>query len=247
MAECHTFPIDEVRRANRRAAEAACIDRHVAPVAGTRDPTPVLASFDCLRVKPGWKLLAYLMGGGIGAESQVVAVPADFDPANAEREPVADRPRDDDRPYVGGGPEIDLGLAAKARRRFMRAVDGDGSPWSYLCASRAMRQLLDYAAWWHALYEHDWFEHVILAKWPPPSSALSEPVVGYFVGEQPGLWRPAVWVGARSTTVRMYTYRPATANPEGVWMHEDRYEAGSCDPTLTRTLIAVGRPATYVY
>jgi hypothetical protein len=109
-----------------------------------------------------------------------------------------------------------------------------------------VRGLLDYAAFWHALYEHDWFEHVILAQWPPPSSLLAEPA-GEFEGEQPGFWRPAVWVGAGSTTVRMYSYRPARANSEGVWMHEDRYEAGRYDPALTRTLIAAGRPPTILY
>ena len=144
MAECYTFPIDEVRRAKKRAAEAARIDRHVDPVAGTLDPTPVLASFGCLGVKPGWKLLAYLMGGGIGAESRVVAVPTGFDPVDAELEPVADRP-EDDRPYADGG-VFDLRLPPQARERFMSAVDGDGTPWSYLCASLAVRQLLDYAA-----------------------------------------------------------------------------------------------------
>ena len=246
VAECYTFPIEEVRRAKRRATEAARIDRHGEAVAGTLDPTPVLESFGCLSVQPGWKLLAYLVGGGIGAESRVVAVPAEFDPADAALELVGDRLGDGERPYVDGILDFDLRLPPEARPRFMSAVDGDGSPWSYLCASLAVRQLLDYAAFWHALYQHEWFEHLILAKWPPPRSALSEPA-GDFEGEQPGLWRPAVWVGGRSTTVRMYTYRPARANPEGVWMHEDRYEARSYDPTLTRTLIAPGRPATILY
>jgi hypothetical protein len=246
VAECYTFPIREVRRAKGRAAQAAQVDRGVEPVAGTLDPTPVLESFGCLRVKPGWRILAYLVGGGIGAESRVVAVPADFDPVATDPEPVADRPGNDDRPYVDSYLDFDFRLPPEAHRRFMSAVEGDGSPWSYLCASLATRELLDYAAYWHALYEHDWFEHLILAQWPPPSSALAQPA-GDFEGEHPDLWRPAVWVGARSTTVRFYTYRPATANAEGIWMHEDRYEAGSYDPGLTRTLIAPGRPATIRY
>jgi hypothetical protein len=246
VAECYTFPIREVRGAKRRAARAARIRDGVEPLAGTLDPTPVLESFGCLRVRPGWKLLAYLMGGGIGGESRVVAVPTEFDPVGAELAPVADPPSDADRPYSGSNLDFAVSLPLQARRRFMSAVEGDGSPWSYLCASLAVRQLLDYAAYWHALYEHDWFEHLILAKWPPPGSALQEPAGG-LEGEQPSLWRPAVWVGRRSTTVRMYTYRPARANPEGVWMHEDRYEAGSYDPELTRTLIAAGRPATIQY
>ncbi len=246
VAECYTFPIGQIRGAKRRAAQAARIDRAVEALADTLDPTPVLESFGCLRMRLGWKLLAYLVGGWLGGESRVVAVPTDFDPVGAELASAADPPSDADRSYSGSNLDCAVGLPLQARRRFMSAVEGDGSPWSYLCASLAVRQLLDYAAYWHAFYEHDWFEHLILAKWPPPGAALQEPA-GDFEGEPPGLWRPAVWVGRRSTTVRLYTYRPATANPEGIWMHEDRYEAGSYDPELTRTLIAAGRPATIMY
>lgn len=258
MAECHTFPMGDVRRAKERAARAARIDRDIEPVAGTLDPTAVLESFGCLHVKPGWKLLAYLWGDHLGAEARVVAVPAEFDPVGAERLPGgeglddlpgpgdAESAENDPRPYVENPIDSAFWLPLESKRRFMSAVDGDGSPWSYLCASLALRQLLDYAAFWHALYEHDWFEHVILAGWPPPRSALREPA-GDYDGEEPGLWRPAVWVGHGSTTVRFYTYRPATAVDEGVWMHEDRYEGHAYEPEVTDTLIAAGRPATILY
>ncbi len=247
MAECFTFPIERVRRANRRAQEAARVDRPAAPRGGTVDPSPVLRSFGCLQMKPGWKLLAYLMGDHLGGESRVVAVPADLDPHGAALAPVTDRADDADRLYLDDGAwERDLRLPPKARRRFMTAVDGDGSPWSLLCGSLAVRVLLDYAAWWHALYAHDWSQHVILARPTPPRSLVEEPA-WVFEGDMPGLWRPAVWVGRSTSTVRFYTYRPPWANSEGVWMHEDEYEHGSCDPQMSRVEIAAGRPSTIMF
>jgi hypothetical protein len=247
MAECFTFPIEDVRAAKKRAARAARIGPNVEPVAGTLDPAPVLESFGCLRLKPGWKLFAYLLGEQIGGESRVVAVPADFDPEGAVLESVGARPRSADRPYSEDGVwERDLRLPRPARRRFMSVVEGDGSPWSVLCASLAVRALLDYAAWWHALYAHDWDDHIILARSGPPRSLLHEPA-WVFEGDPPDLWRPAVWVGRSSNTARFYTYRPAAANPEGIWLHEDLYQPGSVDPEISRTSIAQGAMAMVMY
>ena len=58
MSERFAFPIADIRRAKERAAAAARIDRDIELVAGAIDPTPVLESFGCLRVKPESKLLA---------------------------------------------------------------------------------------------------------------------------------------------------------------------------------------------
>ena len=211
------------------------------------DPTPVLESFGCLRSKPGWKLLAYVLGDRLGGESRVVAVPAEFDPESAVLESVTGRPPDDDRPYVDDGPwGRVLQLPPVARRRFMTAVEGDGSPWSLLCASLAVRVLLDFGAWWHALYAHDWSQHVILARAAPPRSQIEVPA-WQFEGEVPDVSRPAVWVGAATSSVRFYTYRPPWANSEGVWMHEDMYERDCYDPKMSREEIATGRAPTILF
>ena len=70
------FPVAEFRRANDCATKLARFGYGDIPKDLTLDPTPVLASFGCLRVKPGWKLRAYLSGrGGLGDESTVVALP----------------------------------------------------------------------------------------------------------------------------------------------------------------------------
>jgi hypothetical protein len=245
MSERFTFPIADIRRAKQRAAAAARIDRDVAPVAGTIDPTPVLESFGCLRVKREWKLLACLMGDHLGSESRVVAVPAGFDPATgmATREPVVARPKGMDEPYAEYVWDEGLLLPPVAVRRFMTAIEGDGTPWSYLCASLAVRQFLDFAAFWHALYQHDWHEHIILAAWPPPRSLLKEPSWG-FEGRAPLSWRPEVVVARDHVIVRIHTYRAPFANSEGVFLNEDRYALGSYDPVMKRIVEAEGRPAT---
>ena len=216
MSERFTFPIADIRRAKKRAAVAAQIDRDIEPVAGTIDPTAVLESFGCLRVNPEWKLLACLMGDHLGSESRVVAVPADFDPATgmATREPVSARSPGVDEPYAEYVWDQHLLLPLVAVRRFMTAVEGDGSPWSYLCASLAVRQLLDFAAFWHALYQHDWYEHVILAAWPPPRSLLEQPSWEW-EGRAPLSWRPEVVVARDHVIVRIHTYRSAVRQQRG--------------------------------
>ena len=46
---------------------------------------------------------------------------------------------------------------------FMEAIDGDGKPWSYLCASLLARELAEFGAMWHGC---GWSEHAILGENP---------------------------------------------------------------------------------
>ena len=61
------------------------------------------------------------------------------------------------------------------------------------------------------------------------------------------LSRGEVVVDAGCVTVRLLTYRPPTAVAEGVWLHEDRYEAGSYDPVLSRELVERGQARRWYY
>jgi hypothetical protein len=123
----------------------------------------------------------------------------------------------------------------------MAAVDGDGTPWSYLCASLAVRQLIDFGAWDHGVLKHDWAQHRVVARWPQIQPSPWRLEAGATLAAE----RPCVTVDSDSVTARFYTHCPPWAKAESVWRHEDRYRAGSFDPLMTRTLLAIGRPGRF--
>lgn len=126
MSERFMFPVAEIRSANARAAKLAVLDYGGIPEGLTLDPTPVLESFGCLRVTPGWKLRAYL-SGGLNSESRVVALPEDYVAAadelqrrrrrNAWRRPAPAPPRPPGRASLGRrGRLFDLACAEHTPR-----------------------------------------------------------------------------------------------------------------------------------
>jgi len=238
------FPIGKIAAIRNKARCAGQSDfKESAP---EPSPSDVVAAFPDLRISPGWTLTAHFAGDQLGHESRVLAAP----PAG-EAERLSDiRPAE--RPGYFAGMLDDLfEIPPTATGRFMRAIAGVDSPWSYLCASLLLRELVDFGAFWHALYEHDWFEHTILAGWPPPQRVLLERRQACagdewrhldikWLEEPPKRWRPEVVVDATGVTVRFFSYRPPGANSEEVWRHEDHYEAGCYDPRPSKTLIATG-------
>lgn len=236
-----TFPVADLNASHARAVEAARFGGPPASDDLTLDPTPLLAVFG-LRVKPDWALRAYLGRDGPGADVRVVAIPRSYVVPAAELwVPFAGLVRlGGDEPYVPDPPDEWVEVPPQARHRFMSSVEGDGTPYSYLCASLAVRHLLDFAAFGHALYEHDFFEHRIIAEWP------SDFPNGQTRGGQ-ALSGPEVIVDGDDITARFHTYRPPTFAVESVWLHEDRYELGSYDPKLSKAVVALGRRGTIRY
>ena len=239
MTERVTLPVAQARRAKERAQEAAerC-DRFSVPVNGTLDPTPIIESLGCLRVRAGWRLVAYLQGN-LDGDARVVALPPGFEPDAADDIlfPVARLRKGADEGYAKYASDGTICVSLASTLDFMWAVDGDGSPWSYLCASLALRQLLDVAVFGRFVREHDWIEHRIVAGWPRD---FREPLVraGWRL---PVLRPPTVISDYASVTVRFFTYHRPTMTSERVQVHEDIYRSGSYDPCFGRTNVAVGR------
>lgn len=101
------------------------------------DPSDVVRVFRWLRLKPGWKLCAYLYGSNGNGNGLVWAIPED--------QPV---PLPEDCERVGDG----LFAAPRppgALGDFMTAIKGNGSPQSYLFASILARELREFGAMWH--------------------------------------------------------------------------------------------------
>lgn len=103
------------------------------------DPARILALFDGLRLKTGFVLRAYQFIQGGNGNGVVWALPetADF-PDPAECQQLEGRFLSPPKP-----PE--------ALDDFREAIEGDGSPLSYLSASLASRELREFGAMWHGV------------------------------------------------------------------------------------------------
>jgi hypothetical protein len=104
---------------------------------------------------------------------------------------------------------------------YMEAVEGDGSPWSYVCASLLARQLGEFGAWWHGL---DWSTHLLVGKQPDLRNA-PEPEKWRGVADPPTHWLPSVVRAEDAITVRLHTY--SEVDHKAFYEHRDTYEPGS--------------------
>ena len=91
---------------------------------------------------------------------------------------------------------------------FMDAIEGDGSPWSYMCASILMRELAEFGAMWHGC---DWSTHTILGTIEDGQESVikraTNSTTGWeFLGSKPADWRPCVEQDARQIRVTFFTY-----------------------------------------
>jgi hypothetical protein len=153
------------------------------------DPMKVLGAFPSLHVRPGWVLRAYQHVHGDDAVGLVFAMPEDErlpEPSTCMVDEELD-PRPQPAPKAGLGP--------------MEVIDGDGSAWSYLCASLLFRELVDFCAVWD---DQIWFAEQIIDR-PPgyPENEITDPIeartllesAGWTTEGLPGEWRPNVQQG----------------------------------------------------
>lgn len=118
------------------------------------DLTKVFKIFPTLRLKPGYKLIAYLFREGGNGNGKVWAIPQDVIP------PAPELCTDFDtnyhlhflRPPKPGGA---LNVA--------EVLEGDGSPKSYLSASLLLREIQEFGAMWHGII---WGAHTIIGSDP---------------------------------------------------------------------------------
>jgi hypothetical protein len=175
------------------------------------DPGRILAAFPCLRLKRGFVLRAYLYREAIGGNAVIWAVPRGTRLPPPETCPLVARE----------------GLPSQAPKPpgalddFMEAIEGEGSPWSYLCASVLARELEEFGAWWHGL---DWSTHLLVGR-VPDLQAAPQPEQWQWVAEPPAHWPPSVVLAEDSVTVRLHTY--SEAYRKAFYEHRDTYPRGS--------------------
>lgn len=230
-----TFPLTKVQHLRTRASKCA-----EAPGDGpdgwsisSVDPMKVLAVFKPLWIKNGYVLRAYQYRCGGNGNGIVWAMPidADFpDPEHCHRvENVFLEP-----------PKPPVALAD-----VMEAIDGDGSAWSYLCASLLCRELHEFGAMWHGcswstqaiLGTNPWKGKVTTTKsrWDTPSKDAAN---WTWLEPEPPEWRPHVYEDRNEIAVTFFTY--SGLGQESICQYTDRFQQGNYCFTSQAKQLAAG-------
>ena len=239
-----SFSITRVNRLRRAAERARTIgdeDHDPSPTGGppdgwsacTHEADDLLRVFDALRLKTGFALHAYVFREGGNGNGIIWAVPADA-PLLAPSE----CPTIEDKWLQPPRPPRAVPL--------MQAIEGDGSPWSYLSASILRREAEEFGALWHGCV---WSDQTILWKPPRQTDGQSESGDGWWLGDPPvgnWTWREAVPRTWKPTYADMGTTREVVLhihNPIGqneIYRATDTYPAGSYDGKTERTVLCTG-------
>ena len=230
-----TFPAKRIAQLRRRAAKAAELSDDVPEgwSKSTVDPMAVLAVFKPLRIKEGFILRAYQFHSGGNGNGFVWAMPVD-----------SDFPDPDECPRLEDA-FLEPPKPPAALDDVMDAIDGDGSSWSYLCASILARELREFGAMWHGC---SWSTHTVLGvnPWNPTRgkkksdvSHWMTPLTEWVWAERsPKAWSPSVDAHEAATVVTFYTF--SQLGQEAIYRHSDTYKPGSYRFKTERTEIATG-------
>lgn len=229
-----------LRRALERAAtlsdtsdsESYPLDDLIGWSNSVSDPGELVAATEILRVRQGYKLVGYTYSAGADGNGAVWALP--------DSAPLLE-------PGVSGIPEPPSGSPPRQQHAIepMNAIEGDGSPWSYLAASLLHRQFLEWGAKWHGI---SWGIHEILCRdpWRKPQRTASDlrsgphtpPDAWNWLEPPPDDWRPLVKLDEDSAVVRFFTF--SALGGETITCNEDWYNPPSYRPEISLSTIGKG-------
>ena len=202
--------------------------------ASAYDANDLIRVFDTLWLKAGFALHAYEYRAGDNGNGIIWAVPADAPLLAPDQCPrLEDRFLDPPRP-PGAVP-------------LMQAIEGDGSPWSYLSASILSREAAEFGAIWHGCV---WSDQTILSKPPRQADgqeALDEareltgdvPIGNWtWRGSAPRTWKPTYSDRGTTREVVLHIHNPI--GQEEAYRATDVYPAGSYDGETERTVLCTG-------
>lgn len=197
------------------------------------DPTTVLVPFTSLRLRPGFILRAYQFKAGGNGNAVVWAMPVD-----------AEFPDPGLCPRLQGV-FLTPPKPPDALDDTMEAIEGDGTPWSYLCASLLARELGEFGAMWHG---SEWGTHDILGAAPWKTTKRqeirSQEEVWRWSEPKPVDWMPRVHVADDVVTVTFLTY--TALGQEKIIQHTDTFKAGNYQFATQYKVLATG-PAGFVW
>ena len=209
----------------------------------TSGPEDILAVFKRLKLKSGFMLAGYRFQKGGNGNGFLYAVP------NGTRLPAPDECPVDPTQFLS--PPI----PPMALDDVMDAIDGDGSPLSYFCASLLERELSEYGAMWHGC---SWSTHELVTQDPFATGGCLRPKSGdadqmetqrdienwRWLKSKPSRWEPRVKMGEGNVTVTFHTYSEYVQM--GIYRHVDRYKPGVYRFKTKRIMILEG-PGGYIF
>ena len=186
------------------------------------NPMSLLDYFGSLSLKSGYVLRAYERHCAPNSWGAVWALPSTM-------------PFSDPKPNGNGMPA----RPDSALENTMDAIEGDGSPYSYLCASLLARELEHFGT---LSPDSEWLNCFILGSDPwidsdpwNGSSGVAHALAGQgftrdrrswsWSGRQPSAWRPAVFMSQRTVTVIFHAF--SGVRRQRIITFEDRYLRGS--------------------
>jgi hypothetical protein len=236
-AAAETFSAVKIKALRQEAANAAKLPEDT-PQGWSKsrvDPGKLVEVFQPLRLRKGYALRAYQFREGGNGNGFVWAMPAD-----------AEFPEPKDCSIL----ESHLLKAPKPSEALddaMEAIEGDGSPWSYLAASLLRRQFSEFGAMWHG---SKWSLHAVLDADPrqavasreddsPLDRPTTKPDEWNWLEPAPQVWGPRVRVEKDRVTVTFHTY--CGLEKESLYRHVDTYRPGKLRAKTEEKRIAIGR------
>ena len=198
------------------------------------DPNDLMRVFDTLWLKTGFALHAYEYRSAGGNGNGVIwAVPADAPLVAPDECPRLDTLLQTPRP--------------PGAVRLMQAIEGDGSPWSYLSASILGREAAEFGAVWHGCV---WSDQTILSQ--PPRQAGGQDASDDFLkltddapvsnwtwhGAVPRTWKPTYADMGATREVVLHIHNPVGI--EEIYRATDTCPAGSYDGKTETTVLCTG-------
>ncbi len=229
-----TFPLTTLQRLRKKAARLGQPPED-GPLRWSKsvvDPMKVLAVFESVWIKDGYILRAYQFREDGRGKGVVWAMPADAafpEPYDCQRQ--RNRYRLPPRPPAALDDE-------------MEAIDGDGSPWSYLCASLLGRELFVFGTLRHGC---SWHTHTILGQNPLKAKGRkrestdlpsSDPTAWIWHEAEPAEWQPQVWEDGDKVVVTFYSY--SGLGRETIHRHRDTFRQGRYCFRTRRRYVASG-------
>jgi hypothetical protein len=180
------------------------------------NPGDALLQLKGLRVKPGWRLVPYLLRTSDGGVGHVCAVPEDNSTTTELESALPEGTEWHYPPFPQG-----------AMTHSLMALEGDRSPASYLVASMLLREMKEFGA----MGKDQQFTHHRLIDGPPPQLEWR------WKGKMPQNFSPKVNVTSAGAAVEFYSCR--TRKPYALFRHLDRYGADNYLPSSKDEAIAV--------
>jgi hypothetical protein len=191
------------------------------------DPTTVLVPFTSLWLRPGFILRAYQFKERGNGNAVVWAVPVDAEFPNPEMCPRLQ------------GVFLAPPKPPGALDDTMAAIEGNGTPWSYLCASLLARELGEFGAMWHG---SEWGTHDILGAAPWKTTKRqqirSQEEAWRWSEPKPVDWMPRAHVADDVVTVTFLTY--TALGQEKIIQHTDTFKAGKYQFATQCKVLATG-------